>query len=379
MCTVLSFDAVRSGCWLEEVDDRQFGKRLHIDDWPDVEVERDLVTIRGDDDTPLPRRPPGPESFLYTGRQGRLETGSRHVAEVVAGDALRGLQEPARAAVHENDVHRRVHDDTGGGVALPQDRPDELSRIERVMFALGHVRALRVEGPHRSGRQVEDEIARVCNWLATENFPFLVGHPKAFGCRADGLRGAQQQQALWQEAVVEEREDLFLKFGGEIDEDVSTGNQIELGKWRILDQALRRKNEHLSNRLADPIAPVLLEVEVPLETVRCQVCPDIGGIPPGARCLDGTLVDVRAENLDMEVMRQLRHDLVEQNRDRVRFLTAAAGGHPDADLLVGGFGGQLRQQMLLCQGLESGRVSEKARHADQQLPEEGVGLALRGL
>ena len=48
---------------------------------------------------------------------------------------------------------------------------------------------------------------------------------------------------------VKKRDDVFLNFGFEVNQQVTATDQVQLGKRRIADQVLRRENDRIAQRV----------------------------------------------------------------------------------------------------------------------------------
>jgi hypothetical protein len=65
------------------------------------------------------------------------------------------------------------------------------------------------------------------------------------------------------ERVVERRERLFLQARLEIDQEVAAANQVDARERRVGDETLAGEHHHFAERLAYPVAALLLDEKVP--------------------------------------------------------------------------------------------------------------------
>ena len=91
---------------------------------------------------------------------------------------------------------------------------------------------------------------------------------------ADRLRAALKQNAAGGEAVVKQRNQFLLHLRGQIDQQVAAAQNVQLGEGRIHDEILRRKDHHLADLFAHPVAALLLGEE-PLQPLRRNVGGDV--------------------------------------------------------------------------------------------------------
>ena len=70
------------------------------------------------------------------------------------------------------------------------------------------------------------------------------------------------------QAVVEDGQQLPLQFRPEVDQQIAAAEQVQLGERRVLDDVLRGEDQHLADRLLDPVLAVLLLDEIALESAR---------------------------------------------------------------------------------------------------------------
>src|SRR5215469_5733860 len=75
------------------------------------------------------------------------------------------------------------------------------------------------------------------------------------------LGAAEEQVAVVPEGIVEQGNDAALKLGVEVDQKVAAGDQIELGKRRVAQQIVHRKQAKLAQVARNAVAAVLAHEE----------------------------------------------------------------------------------------------------------------------
>ena len=188
----------------------------------------------------------------------------------------------------------------------------------------------------------------------------------------DALGGAEEEEALWAQGVVEERQHLLLQCGIHIDQQVAAADQVDPGERWIPDHVLLGEDQHIADGLVDVIGAVPLGEETG-QALRGDVGRDAVGIDAGAGGLDGLAVDVGSEDLGLVTPLHPLHLLAEEDGDGVGLLAGGATGHPDPHGLAGRFFQQAGDDLFL-QGLEGLRVAEEVGHGDQEIPEERLHL-----
>ena len=91
----------------------------------------------------------------------------------------------------------------------------------------------------------------------------LVHRLEQVGEAADGFRGAQKQKSLRLERVMERGERLLLQARLEINQQVAATDEVHARERRVADEVLPGEDDHLAQRLADPVAAFLLDEEPP--------------------------------------------------------------------------------------------------------------------
>lgn len=115
-----------------------------------------------------------------------------------------------------------------------------------------------------------------------------------------------------------------------IDHQVAATQQVEAGEWRILDDVLHGKHDHLADFLLHLVARVVLGEEAS-QPLRRDILRDVGRVAAGAGAGDGLVVEVRGVDLYIEVVVGIVHVLAQQHGDRVGFLAGGAARHPGAE------------------------------------------------
>jgi hypothetical protein len=65
--------------------------------------------------------------------------------------------------------------------------------------------------------------------------------------------GAEEQEAIGVQGIMEDAADLLLKLAIEIDEQVAARDEIEPREWRVLEQAVAGEQEHVPKLLLGPV------------------------------------------------------------------------------------------------------------------------------
>jgi len=89
------------------------------------------------------------------------------------------------------------------------------------------------------------------------------------------FRAALKQNAAGREAVMKQRNQFSLHLRGQINQQVAAAQNVQLGEGRVHDEILRRKDHHLADLLAHPVA-VFFPGEEPLQPGIRNVGGDVG-------------------------------------------------------------------------------------------------------
>ena len=106
------------------------------------------------------------------------------------------------------------------------------------------------------------------------------------------------------QGVVEGGDDPLLQRRGEVDQQLRQLIRSSVREGRVAGHVLPGEDAHVADRLADPVAAVLLGEEPPQPLRARPRASMLCGIDPGAGLLDGgRIVDVGAEDLDRRAAR----------------------------------------------------------------------------
>src|SRR5690242_1818806 len=92
----------------------------------------------------------------------------------------------------------------------------------------------------------------------------------------------------------------LLQFVVEIDQQVATGDEVDLGKWRVFDQAVSREANHASDGGVES-KPILLRNDELFLKVQRNIRQPGKRINSVSRNLQHAFVNVGRENLDIAV------------------------------------------------------------------------------
>ena len=128
----------------------------------------------------------------------------------------------------------------------------------------------------------------------------------------EALRRAEKEHSLGVQPIMKERKQLFLSFRPEIDQQVATGDEIEFGERRVLQDVVQRKDNHIPDMLLDMIAVLFLRKEAGQALGRDIALDPLPIKSPTGR-LDGFAVQIRRKNLHAHAVAIPFHPLLEQN------------------------------------------------------------------
>ena len=193
----------------------------------------------------------------------------------------------------------------------------------------------------------------------------------------DRLRISQEQSPTIPQREVEQRDELLLDFGLEVDQQVAATDQVEFREGNVADHVLDGEHHRITEPFIDRKMIALVE-EKPIQTIGRDVGRDTRGIRPRACVGQGGFVDVGRE--DLEVPFSLRPvELLDQHHgQRVCFLAGGAAGHPDADRRVGLHLAHQGLDRLRLEDLPRFALPEEGRHTDQHVLEQGFDLVRVG-
>ncbi len=265
--------------------------------------------------------------------QRRAQAFARHLDDVQIGPAGRQLEEGVDPTVNLLDLPRRIDHHGRRPEALGQIAAQRIREVERRAScrepaARGGRRGRRSLGPaHR--RPGAGGVA------APEHPPARVERTEELLGAADALARAEEQEAAGVEAVVEDGKQVLLRARKQIDEEVAAGDQIHARERRIVQHVLNGEHDGVAQRLLRPEVAVLLHEEA-LEAVGADVRRDAFRIASRAGGLDRDRVEIRREDLELEVLAELLERLEQDDGERVRLLARRAAGDPDAQHRAGG-------------------------------------------
>ena len=98
---------------------------------------------------------------------------------------------------------------------------------------------------------------------------------------------------------MKERHELSLQFRGQVDEQITTDEDIQFGKRGVHNQVLGGESHHLPNLLTDPVVVSFLD-KITLQELGRDIGTDIGGINPLARLVDRIPIKVGGKDLYFE-------------------------------------------------------------------------------
>ncbi len=185
---------------------------------------------------------------------------------------------------------------------------------------------------------------------------------------------SQEQKAPGAEREVKQRHELRLQIDPQVDEDVSTRDEVERGKRWVLDQAVLRERARVPEFLDDPERPVLPDEE-PRQALRRDVLEDVVGVAAVPRRRHELAVDVRGEDLDRARELAGAQVLENEHRDRVGLLAGGATRHPDAHRRARVAAVEYRRQAESGEGLEGLRIAKEMRHPNREIPDERLRLS----
>src|SRR5262249_45131519 len=86
----------------------------------------------------------------------------------------------------------------------------------------------------------------------------------------------EEQEAIWLERVMEDRDDVTLQLAVEIDEEIAARDQVHARERRIAHHAVRREHAHVADRLVDDVAGALGTEEAPEPLLRHALQQSVG-------------------------------------------------------------------------------------------------------
>src|SRR3989304_8491804 len=169
------------------------------------------------------------------------------------------------------------------------------------------------------------------------------------------------------------RDKPVLKFRFEVNQQVPASDQIQLGEGRILDHILGGKDDHFPDFLLDPVAGLLLDKK-PSQSLRGDIRGNRGRVAAGTGLRDRVLINVRAVDLDFELLLGIIHALPEEDGNGVGLFPGCAPRHPDSEDVMLRFMLEQLWKDVFLQYRKRFRVPEEARDGDEEFLEEELNL-----
>ena len=222
-----------------------------------------------------------PERFLEGAGQFVAQPFAGHGEDVPVGFAGGRFQIFAGPAADIEDVALVIDEHGGRGIMLQDQLIRQGSGDWPAVLVAG-----RASAPAGSGAAKEEGNStgsgRNGGLRPPEDPRFAVQRREQIGEVADRLRAAEKQNAAGIQAVVKQRNQFLLHLRRQIDQQVAAAQDIQLGKGRVHDEVLRRKDHHLPDLFAHPVAALFLG-EKPAQPLRRNV----GGNVVRIRCPGG--------------------------------------------------------------------------------------------
>ena len=191
------------------------------------------------------------------------------------------------------------------------------------------------------------------------------------GAAGDAFGRTEEEKATWTKRVVQEREQLLLQLGAEVDEHIATGNDIELRERGIADQAVFGEDAQLAQLLRRLVVPPLADEEAG-EALGRDLFGDARVVAPSP-CL-GQQLGVEVGGEDLHTGPDGVELLAQQDRQRVRLLARGTARDPDANWRFVGLACRNPRQDRFGQDRKRLRIAEELGHADQEILEQDRGL-----
>ncbi len=308
--------------------------------------ERDAKILRRTD---LPQRRGGdgdtPRTVLSVGlhRDGMLlgyrlsqcsphrgpQWNANHFEEILGDLPGWVLEERSSVAVEVHDALVRIHDGSRGTELRQQGRLDEQGA--RGSRAHGRPEARdRPQLGRARGKQRHSRCVRLARRTSPEDAPALADNFEETFRVAERLGISEQQVPAVTECEMQQGQPATLRLRLQIDEEISTRNDIDARERRIAQQVLRSEHDLLPQGRLHPIS-VIVFVEELCEALGGQIAFDAGRIDSGTGEGEGLIRRVGSEHLDLELLAGPRGFLGNENRQGVRLLAAGARRDPGAD------------------------------------------------
>ena len=148
------------------------------------------------------------------------------------------------------------------------------------------------------------------------------------------LLGTETKESVFYKAFAEQMQDPILKFLAEIDQDVAADNEVHFSKGSVCHQIVVGKQDVLFQESLHRCMTITGRIIIPESAFSPRLMVVVGiflnplkWIYALSGFVDGRFVDVRG--IDLDPIEQAF--FLEQNGDRIDFLTGCASGQPDAN------------------------------------------------
>src|SRR5215471_5759944 len=165
--------------------------------------------------------------------------------------------------------------------------------------------------------------------------------------------------------------DLGLQIAVEIDEKISTGNEVYMREGRVTQNAVLRKHDQISHFALDTVVvafahkksaqPLLRHVRLNSYRIACR-----------ARNRQRARVEVGGKYLYIRPFLLARHLLEQQDGNREDLFSRGASRHPDPDRTLGPT--KQPRHDLACKRLKGRSIAEEARHRYQKIRQKRLDL-----
>ena len=135
---------------------------------------------------------------------------------------------------------------------------------------------------------------------------------------------------------MQRRNDTFLQRRTQIDEQIAATDQVEIGKWRVLDEILTGEDAHVADRLVNAVAAIEAQEKArqalgaDSRYRRFRVQPSPGAVQSSVADIGGKDLRSLAEGRGGGAC-LLPHVFQQHDSNGIDFLAARATRDPDAD------------------------------------------------
>ena len=128
---------------------------------------------------------------------------------------------------------------------------------------------------------------------------FLVERKEQVVVSRDVLRKAEKEIAARPQSIMEQRDDLALQRGLQVDQQIAAGDQVEARERRVADHAVRREDAHVAQLLRRASSCPSSCTKKRFSRSGETSLTELRRIAAGARDRHRRLVDVGREHLDL--------------------------------------------------------------------------------